>query len=80
MNEADIMAIITEVLRDVLDEPKLVVTPATTAKDVDGWDSITHIELIATLQKRFGVKFTLAEVQGIANVGELARCVLAKRG
>ena len=37
----------------------------TTAADIDGWDSMMHINLIIALEKRFGVRFAAAEISKI---------------
>lgn len=47
-------------------------TDATVADDIDGWDSLEHIDLIIAVERRFGIKFTMGEVNGMKNVGEMA--------
>ena len=42
-----------------------------TANDVDGWDSLKHIELIVAVETRFKVRFKTAEVGRLNNVGDL---------
>lgn len=56
-------------------DDSIVLTPATTAEDVDGWDSMNHIFIVVELEKRFGVKFQAAEMEELKNVGELAALV-----
>ncbi len=72
-----------EVFRDVFDDPSLVVTEETTAEDVDGWDSLTHINLIIAIEKLFGVKFATAEISRLkddgSNVGSMMALVAQKR-
>lgn len=62
---------IQEVFRDVFDEPDLVITARTTSSDVPGWDSLTNINLIFAIEREFGLKFALGEMQELDNVGEL---------
>ena len=62
---------LTEVFRDVIGDPKIVLAPTTSAKDIPDWDSITHVLLMVAVEKKFGVKFTAAEIQSLQNVGEL---------
>jgi acyl carrier protein len=78
MDETAIMAGVTEIFRDVFDDPGLVPTAATTADDVPGWDSMTHITLVVGTEQRFGVKFKTAEIEALNNVGELVRLIAAK--
>ncbi len=51
---------------------------AMTAKDVEGWDSLNHINLIVAVEKSFKVTFTTKEVNGMKNVGELMQLIQAK--
>ncbi len=69
---------LTTVFRDVFDEDDLVLTPGTTADDVDGWDSLSHIRLVLAVSKAFGVKFSASEVGGLKNVGEFASLIQSK--
>lgn len=64
-----------EVFVEVMDNPDMQLTEATTAEDIEEWDSISHIMLIAAIEKRFRVKFTAVEVQRLRNVGNLADLV-----
>lgn len=60
-----------KIFRDILDEESLILTAETTANDVDGWDSLTHIQLIVAIEKQFNVKFSSKEILSWKNVGEL---------
>jgi acyl carrier protein len=62
---------LTEVFRDVIGDPKIVLEATTSAKDIPDWDSITHVLLMVAVEKKFGVKFTASEIQSLQNVGEL---------
>jgi acyl carrier protein len=83
MTDAEIYDELNVVFRQVLEDDTIELTPATTAEDVEGWDSMNHIFIVVELEKRFGVKFQAAEMEELKNVGELATLVeqkLAKRG
>ncbi len=62
---------VEDIFRDILDEELLTLTRETTANDVDGWDSLTHIQLIVAIEKKFSVKFSSKEILSWNNVGEL---------
>ena len=66
------------VFRDVFDDDSIVVTDATTADDIEDWDSLEHINLIVALEEEFGMKFKMGEVTGMKNVGEAADIILAR--
>jgi len=69
---------LTKTFRFVFDDPNLQLTPATTANDVPGWDSVMHINLIVAAEKEFGVRFTTAEVMSLRNVGDLTNLIAKK--
>jgi len=73
---------VQEVFREVFDDPALLLNDRMTAEDVDGWDSLAHINLIVAIEKRLGVKFATAEISRLkddgANVGSLMELVARK--
>jgi acyl carrier protein len=70
MDEAEIYENLTEIFESVFDE-EIAVTPQLSAKEVDGWDSLTHIRLILTVEKHFHIKLSVSEIGGLQNVGGL---------
>ena len=72
MTTSEIFEKLTDIFRDVFDDDAITISGDTTAADIDGWDSLTHITLLATVADEFGVKFSMKEVQGLKDVGELA--------
>lgn len=78
MTSRNIYEKLTGIFRDVFFEDDLVVLPETTAQDVDGWDSLTHIRLVLEVSKAFGVKFTASEIGSLKNVGEFAELIEKK--
>jgi acyl carrier protein len=75
----EIIKRITPIFRDVLDNDDLIITPATTAADVDGWDSLAHIHLVVSIEKAFKMRFSAEEVSSLENVGDLAALILKKQ-
>jgi len=69
---------LTTVMRDVFDVPSLEIRDEMTAKDVAGWDSLSNIDLVVAVEKRFKIKLTTKDVVGLKNVGELVRLVESK--
>ncbi len=78
MTEPDIYTALNEIFRQVLEDDTIVLSPATTADDVEGWDSMNHIFIVVELQNRFGVKFHAAEMEELKNVAELVALVQRK--
>jgi acyl carrier protein len=73
---------VQDVFRTVFEYPALILTDGMTAADIDGWDSLAHINLIIAIEKRLGVKFATAEISRLkeddANVGKLKDLVARK--
>ena len=72
------MEILTEVFRQVFEDPDIELAPETTADDVDGWDSLSHMNLIMAVENRLNVRFKPKEVLSFRNVGDLARSIESK--
>lgn len=81
MDKEKITAKLTEVFRDVFDNDELVIGDSTTADDIEEWDSLEHISLIGAVEKAFKMRFTMKEVSGMKNVGEMISilCERAKK-
>jgi acyl carrier protein len=79
MEANDILSTTQEIFRDVLDDDSIVLKNDTTADDVDGWDSLTHIQLIVALEKHFKIKFTSKEILHWKNVGEMVMSIKTKK-
>lgn len=71
MNRDDILASLTGVFRDVFDSAAIQVVPEMTADDVEGWDSLTHIQLVTAVEEHFSIRFKLREIMRFKNVGDL---------
>lgn len=78
MDEAQIYSRLAGVFNEVFDDETIEITPQLRAKDVDGWDSLTHIRLILSVEKAFKIRFTTAEVGNLANVGDLVALIRAR--
>ena len=69
---------LTDIFHDVFDDETIQVTPTLTADDVDEWDSLSHIRLVLAIEKKFGLKFSAAEVGRLKNVGEFVALIQSK--
>ena len=68
-----------EIVRDVFDDDDVEITEQTTAKDVEGWDSLNHIRFMVSVEQRFKIRFTSREVESLQNLGELLKAINAKQ-
>jgi acyl carrier protein len=77
MTQADVLSQLQSVFDDVFLD-KVTVTANLTAKDVPEWDSLIHISLILAVEKRFGIRFAVGEVEAAQNVGDLTGLILKR--
>ena len=78
MSSTEIMSRLNQVFQKVFEDNGLIVNENTTARDVENWDSLNHLELILSVEEEFGIKFSLGELQDMKNVGMLAQSIEAK--
>ena len=77
MDRKQIFDTLNEIFQDIFDEPGLTVGEETTAADVDGWDSLTHITLLAAVEDEFGIAFPMKDVVDMKNVGDMVSAIEA---
>jgi len=80
MTESQILTELNAIFRDVFNDDSLTLTPATTAADVPGWDSLTHVTLTVSVEAHFGIKFRAAELEELHNIGDFVHAIARKKG
>jgi acyl carrier protein len=78
MEDAIVYERLSNIFQNIFDDDSIVVTPTLSAQDVDGWDSLTHIRLLLTVEKSFKVKFTTTEINKLENVQGLVKLIQAR--
>lgn len=78
MNREEILNKIQDVFTDTLDEDNIAITESSTADDVEGWDSLTHVQLVVAVEKKFKIRFSAKEIQSWKNVGEMIDSIASK--
>ncbi len=78
MHSSDVIKDLQPIFSDILDLPDLCLTAESNAGNVDGWDSLAHINLIVAIEKRYKIKFALAELRNLNNLGEMADLIVKK--
>jgi len=67
-----------DIIRDILEDSSIILHNQTTAKDVEGWNSLTHIIIVVTVENKFDIQFETAEVSELKNVGDLVALIQKK--
>jgi acyl carrier protein len=78
MAEADIYAALEPIFHDVFMRDDIKLTPAMTAKDIEGWDSFKQIEIILAVEGQYHIKFNTRELDSLLSVGDLVRVIASK--
>jgi acyl carrier protein len=76
--EPEVYARLAAIFRDTFDE-EVALTPRTTAKDVEGWDSFAHVRLVLAVETEFKVRFSTSDMERMLSVGDIAALILRRR-
>ncbi len=68
---SDILERLQPIFRDVFDDNGIVITRASNAQNVKGWDSLAHINVVSAIEQEFGINFALGELETMKNVGDM---------
>ena len=71
MDSNAIFEAVQQIFCDNFDDEELVLTRETCADDIEDWDSLEQINLLTAIEKKFNIKFKLADVRGLKDVGDL---------
>ncbi len=74
----DLHARLEEVFRQVFDNDQLTLRDDMTATDIEGWDSVAHINLMFGIEQAFGIRFKGNELADMTNIGELKQFLSGK--
>lgn len=78
MTHAEVMNRLQGIFHEVFDDEDIVVEDSTTAADIEDWDSLAHMELIAAIEAHFNIHFSLGEINSFANAGEMCDCIVKR--
>ena len=74
MTREEVYERLTSVFEDVF-EDDIALSDSTTAADVPGWDSISHITLLVCIEQEFGIKLPMKDVVHLRNVGDMVSLI-----
>lgn len=78
MDNKAIMDQLTEIFQDVFDDDTLKINDDTTAEDIEEWDSLMQIRIIAAIEKQFCIKFNFTELSTMNSVGAMVKVIVNK--
>ena len=75
MTREQIIEKLLPMVREVFDNPALVIDESMSPDTVDGWTSLAFMQLLAKVEETFGVKFKIFELVGIHTLGDLMAAI-----
>lgn len=78
MDKEQVLKEVQSIVRDVLEQDELTLTTDTTTDDVEGWDSLNHVQIIGEIQEQFHIKFSAREMLSWNDVGDLCNDIMKK--
>lgn len=66
------------IFREVLENDALQIKMETSAQDIDNWDSLNHVMLIAAIENQFDISFELDEMIEFATIGDILNAIQSK--
>jgi acyl carrier protein len=79
MDYAAVKEELIEIFEDVMDVDDITIDETTTANDIEEWDSLSHVRLIVSIERHYGIKFSNAEIEGLKQFGDVIRLVQQKK-
>ncbi len=69
---------ICEILRDFFDNDEITIDEKSSAKDVEGWDSLANVQIMLSIEEEFGVNFDLDDMVKFKCIGDIVECIERK--
>lgn len=79
MDKQNILEELQNIFVDVFDSEDLRINLETNASDIEGWDSLTHINLIAAIQEEYDIRFSMDDVTSMKSVNDMIETIMRKR-
>jgi acyl carrier protein len=80
MTQTEILAVLTDLFRDVLDNALIELKPTDREGDIPGFDSAKKVHLVLAVEDRFGVQLRSRDIDGLRSVADWTRVIDARRG
>lgn len=69
---------ICEILKEFFDNDEITIDEKSSAKDVEGWDSLANVQIMLSIEDEFGVNFDLDDMVKFKCIGDIVECIERK--
>jgi acyl carrier protein len=76
MTRVEVFSKLSDIFKDVFFDDEIEISDATRSSDVEGWDSLSHITLIGTIEDEFGIRFDMDELLKMNDVGAMVDAIM----
>lgn len=80
MERTEVKSQLKDILIEILKHDDIEMRDNLTAAQVEGWDSLSHAMIIMEIESRFGVKFSLRDINKLSDMGSLLDLIQSKQG
>lgn len=78
MERTEVINQLTDIFKKVFAKQELILSDAMTADDIDQWTSLSHVILIAEIEKEFSITFQMRDLNKMDNVGAMIELIMSK--
>ena len=78
MTKKELRIKLKDIFQNIFEDDKIELTDDLSAKDVENWDSLTHMILITEIEEKFEIKFSLKDLNQLEDVGNLIQIISIK--
>ena len=78
MEKVQIIKELEQIFKTVLEDDNLTINEGMKTSDIKGWDSLSHINIIEEIEKKFKVHFSTGEVVVIKTVNDIVDLIQSK--
>lgn len=79
MNRQEILEKLQEIFRDVFDDDGLLLAETMSSKDIEEWDSLHQISILAAAEDEFNIKLAISDTRKLENISALVDLILQRK-
>ena len=78
MDNREIIMKMENIFSEIFDKEDICLTEESSSDSIEEWDSLSHIQIVNSIQKVFGIKINAREMMEWNNVGDMVETIKQK--